>query len=112
MNKPWLTKGLKNACKKKNTMYKEFLKQRTLYNEDRYKRYKNKLTKILRRSKKMYFDKLLKEHKNDIQGTWKILNNIIKGKQQSSKYPDCFVNNGSKITNKRDIKNGFNDLFC
>ena len=26
---PWITKGLQNACKKKNTLYKEFIKLRT-----------------------------------------------------------------------------------
>ncbi len=26
---PWITKGLQNACKKNNTLYKEFIRQRT-----------------------------------------------------------------------------------
>ena len=28
-DRPWITKGLQNACKKKNTLYREFIKQRT-----------------------------------------------------------------------------------
>ena len=27
--KPWLTKGILNACKKKKILYKDFLKKRT-----------------------------------------------------------------------------------
>ena len=46
--KPWITKGLQNACKKKNLLYREFLKQRTVNAERKYKIYKNKLTKIWR----------------------------------------------------------------
>ena len=30
MSKPWLTTSLKNACKKKNSLYKEFLKYQTV----------------------------------------------------------------------------------
>ena len=47
-NKPWMTRGLKNACKKKNLLYKYFLKSRSKQqSEDKYKTYKNKLTTIL-----------------------------------------------------------------
>ena len=47
-DKPWITPGLKNACKKKNTLYRRFLKCRSKEAEGRYKSYKNKLTGILR----------------------------------------------------------------
>lgn len=43
---PWLTKGLKNACKKKNALYRNFIRKRTKEAEDKYKKYKNKLTSI------------------------------------------------------------------
>ena len=35
--KPWFTTGLRNACKKKNNLYREFLQCRTKSAEDRYK---------------------------------------------------------------------------
>ena len=58
-NKPWFTNGLKNACLKKNLLYKEFLKKRTLTVQSRYTSYKNKLTNILRKSEKMYYNQLI-----------------------------------------------------
>ena len=39
---PWITKGLRNACKKKNTLYRDFLRHRTKDAENKYKIYKNK----------------------------------------------------------------------
>lgn len=51
---PWITKGIQNACKKKNTLYRDFIRQRTKEAEHKYKKYKNKLTNILRASKKDY----------------------------------------------------------
>lgn len=32
----WITKGLQNACKKKNTLYIEFIKLRTIESEHKY----------------------------------------------------------------------------
>lgn len=38
VDRPWITKGLQNACKKKNTLYREFLKERTKEAEYKYKK--------------------------------------------------------------------------
>ena len=50
--KPWMTNGLKNACKKKNLLYKYVLRSRSKQSEYKYKTYKNKLTSILRKCEK------------------------------------------------------------
>lgn len=60
---PWITKGLQNACKKKNKLYRDFIISRTEAAEKRYKLYKNKLTKILRQAKKEYYNSILKINK-------------------------------------------------
>lgn len=49
--------------------------------ENKYKIYKNKLISIMRLGKKDYYHKQLEQHKNDIQGRWKVLNNVIKNVQ-------------------------------
>ena len=55
-DKPWMTHSLKQACKKKNLLHRQFLKKRSVASEERYKKYKNKLTGILRYcgKKKLY----------------------------------------------------------
>lgn len=75
LDTPWITKGLKNACKK---LYREFLKNRTEQAENKYKIYKNKLTTILRISKQEYYSKLLDRNKSNIKSIWNILNVIRK----------------------------------
>ena len=37
-NCPWITKGLQNASKKKNTLYRDFIRQRTKEAEYKYKK--------------------------------------------------------------------------
>lgn len=61
--------GILNACRKKNSMYREFVKYRCKDKEIKYKRYKNKLTDILRKRKKEFFDNKLEINKNNIKGT-------------------------------------------
>ena len=68
--KPWLSRGQINACHKKNYVYRQFLKHRTITTENRYKTYKNKLTAILRKEKKKYYCLLLQENKNNIAGRY------------------------------------------
>ena len=49
-DKPWFTTSLKNACRKKNTLYLKFLKCRSSEANQRYKKYKNKFhTEVLRK---------------------------------------------------------------
>ena len=72
--KPWITKGISKACKKKMSLHKEFLRKRTTEAEQKYKTYKNKLTKIMRHSKMDHYSNLLEDNKNNIKNTWNVLN--------------------------------------
>ena len=51
--KPWITNGLKNAFRKKNYLYRSFLREPKLQNTG-IKLRKNKLTSILRLAEKAY----------------------------------------------------------
>ena len=96
----------------KNLLYKQFLQFRTKEAEHKYKKYKNKLTSILRINKKDFFNKQLVQYRNDTRGTWKVLNNIIKKGTGKSDYPDHFhKNNRSLITDTKETANEFNDHF-
>ena len=109
--KPWITRGLNNACKKKNLLYKNLLKDRNNETETRYKKYKNKLTNIIRISKKDYYHKILEQQKNNIQGTWKILNNIIKKGTGKPEYPKFLKKDNTFKENAKEIADDFNNFF-
>uniref|UniRef100_A0A8C6U0E0 Reverse transcriptase domain-containing protein n=2 Tax=Neogobius melanostomus TaxID=47308 RepID=A0A8C6U0E0_9GOBI len=108
---PWLTKGLQNACKKKNTLYRQFIRLRTEDSESRYKTYKNKLTNILRKAKKLYYTNLLYTNKNNMKGVWGILNTIIKGNAKNNSYPNYFTDGINDNHNMNDIVESFNSFF-
>ena len=109
--KPWITKGLQNACKKKNNLYRRFIRCRSKDAEMKYKIYKNKLTNILRYCEREYYNKTLELHKKDIKRTWKILNEVINMRCKSNSFSTNFIEDGIEITNKQEIAEGFNNFF-
>ena len=64
-DKPWISKGLKCACKKKKKQYSNFVRNRSTHNEKKYNKYKNRLTKTLRNCEKSYYSDLLNKYKNN-----------------------------------------------
>ena len=108
--KPWITNGLKNACRKKNRLYKIWLHSQTPAAESRYKTYKNKLTSILRTAEKDHYSKLLSDAKGNIKDTWNILNAAM-NKKSSTEFPSHFELNGTNMVNKQTIADEFKFFF-
>ena len=54
-NNQWITRGLKKSLKRKDALYKKFLKNPTQQNEQDYKRYCYKLNHLIRIAKKSYY---------------------------------------------------------
>ncbi len=106
-----MTSGLINACKKKNLLYRNFIKNRTVASEIRYKTYKNKLTKILKRCQREYYSNILDAHKSNTKTVWKILNNIINRKSTKQPKPTFFWKENKKVTGNENIANEFNNFF-
>ena len=107
-SKPWFTKTLKNACKKKNALYKKFLKSKNSIDETKYKTYKNKLTTILRNCEKSYYERLFESTKGDVKKTWGIINDLIKPKTKNG---DQFKDLISGNKTETDVANEFNHFF-
>ena len=111
MDKAWITSALKNSCRKKNLLYKQFPKSKTFESEQRYKIYKNKLISILRNVKVRYYEQLLEQNKTDIKKTWKILNTLTSRVRRKCNYPEEFKLNDIFIRGNQNIANKFNEYF-
>ena len=107
---PWYTKELHNLDLEKENNYSKFMKNRknnllkTTYNKSR-----NLYYRAVRMTKIQYFQNNLIKVKNDVKGTWNIINSVLgrkKGKQLFKlKIDDEEIKNETKIANK------FNDYF-
>ena len=72
----WITNSLEDACKK-NKLYVAFKKNQTFQNECKYKKYKNKLTNILRICEETYYSNKLDKVKANNKETLQVLNEIL-----------------------------------
>uniref|UniRef100_A0A3B5QVU5 Reverse transcriptase domain-containing protein n=1 Tax=Xiphophorus maculatus TaxID=8083 RepID=A0A3B5QVU5_XIPMA len=111
VDKPWMTKGLRNACKKKNNLYSSFLMLKTKEAEDRYKKYKNKLTWIIRKHKKEYYTDLLTKSNGDTKAIWTVIHSVSTKHTIKSGIATHFLKENTEIYDRNDIANEFNHYY-
>ena len=111
-DKPWMTSSLKQACKNKNLLYRQFLKRRSTASEEKYKRYKNKLTGILRYCEKKHYTELLEKKQGKHQRNMENNKQSHKKKTKGTTYPTEFRSNGTTITGNKKYCKLFQPFFC
>ena len=108
--KPWFTKKLRKLCKKRWTLYKQFIKNPTEYREKKYKKYRNMVTYELRRAKQDYYKEKFSGAIGDIKKTWNIIGGILSKKKKSLNIQNILYNNHS-VSDKPTMCQIFNDYF-
>ena len=79
--------------------------------KNRFKKYRNKLNALIKKSKKDYYDGRFNTFKNDMRKTWQTINNIIGKGNKSSTQSKLLNKEGHYITDPQSIANEFNDYF-
>ena len=111
-NKPWISLSIQKCIPKKNVLYKKCKVQNSTDIKNRYLKYKNILTKIIRYSKKKYFEEkliIIILFVNDSKNKWKVVNKLLNPNNNAN--IKCQFNNNSPIEYKQTA-NSFNDYFC
>jgi late competence protein required for DNA uptake (superfamily II DNA/RNA helicase) len=70
----WITKGILVSCRRKKELH---IFNKYTYNEQiktYYKKYCVVLTKVIQKSKKLYYKQALEKSNNKIKTTWNIIN--------------------------------------
>jgi len=75
--RPWMTSALLKSCKTKNKLYKIYLRHKTEESLFNYKKYKNKLTLLLRNSERLYYASMFELHNNNLRKTWKLIKQVM-----------------------------------
>ena len=105
---PWMTRGLLNLIRKKNKLYKKYIRNRNSALESQYKSYKNKLNHLIRLAKRNYYDDKFEKTKNDLKKTWKLIHEVINNRKGRQPLPSSFKSDGGMITQPSQIA----DIFC
>ena len=107
---PWITQGILNSIKNRNNLYKLYIRNPSEQKHQLYKNYRNKLTNIIRNSKKLYFTGELNKAEGNPNSTWKVLNEIMNKSKPHNKIDSLNIND-QEINNSADIAEAFNSFF-
>ena len=78
-----------------------------------YKKYRNLLSTLMKKSKQAYYDRYFEKNWNNIKNMWKWIKSLVSLKTLASSIPTVLsLDNGDTITNPYDIANTFNNYFA
>ena len=107
---PWITQGIIKSISTRTRLYKISLRLPTNENQNKYKKYRNKLTSIIRLSRKLYYSNKIENSKDNNKLLWQTINDIL-GKKRSTLNNIEFKDNGHPIQDPIDVANAFNKYF-
>ena len=107
---PWISKSLLRSINRKNNLYYKSKLLGTAGARKKYTSYKNTLLRIIRLSKKTYYEKSLALYKHDMQNTWRIIKRAMNIHKNNDDLSNIYHNNVF-IDDKTTMANVFNNYF-
>ena len=107
---PWMTSGLFVSCKKKNNLYKKYLKNPNERNKNQFIKYRNKFKLIKLKAKKDYYATEFARYSNDLKKTWQLIKSLIDNKDHATRIEELVIGN-HKITDDVEMAEKFNAYF-
>ncbi|XDV11531.1 hypothetical protein PO909_000447 [Leuciscus waleckii] len=108
-NAPWLDAELKFIMRERDNAKAETLKSKSDLDERYYCKLRNKVTKLNRLKKKIYFSQKISNSSNNSKQLWKVINEIMCKKTKCS---NMYLETAAEIITKPlDIANHLNDFF-
>ena len=77
----------------------------------KYKQYRNLVSTLLKRSKRLYFTNFFNDNLNNLKNTWKGIKNLISLKTISHSSPSSIYYNNKTVTNPFEIANSSNNYL-
>ena len=111
-HKPWVTKCILNSIKRKNKLYKAYIKNPCTSTKSRFVLYRNKLTHLLRISERKYYNDKLILYNNDLRHSWSIINEILDRGKKNIKLPEKLESDQGEITDAKSKADCFNRFFA
>ena len=106
-----MTHGIYKSVRRKNFLYRKYVKNSTNENKTIYFAYRNSLNSIIRKAKKAHIARKFEEAKNKPKNTWKYINELLSREKPKTdiKY---IIQENTKYEDPEDIANLFNNFFC
>ena len=113
--KPWITRGIIKSIKRRDKLLKKYINAKDPIRKDQlhtdYKRLRNEVVAIIRRSKKMHYQKYFTENASDIKKTWTGIKNVINISSKNTGMPAAMLIDKKNTSDPTKIAEGFNNYF-
>ena len=109
--KPWISPGILCSINRKNKLYKKFIQNRNVRNENVYKTYRNTLTHVIREAKRSYFKYEFANSRGNGKQTWKLLREALNVRKQQGNLPSSFIKGDGSSCADGQVADAFNDFF-
>ena len=111
-DKPHITSGIKVSIGHKDRLYKKYLENNNEVTRAIWRRFKNKLTETIRNAEKLYYKKIISNHKNSTTQLWKTIGKIFNQNKVKHKCISSLLINDNKVIEPQVIADSFNNFFC
>ena len=111
-DKPYITSGIKESIKSRNTLYKTYLENPTNTNEQNWKEKRNGVVDILRKAEADYYASFIKNRGDNSRQLWKRFGEVL-GKSKAKKISiNKMLIDNDVTSDPKTIVNEFNRYFC
>jgi len=113
---PWITPGILASMRTRDQLHKNFLKENILDKKEdlfnQYKKYRNMIISLIRKSKRKYYFDFFNKHNTNIKKTWEGIRQLVNINKNKSVSIKLLKNeNNSDITDNKEMANSFNNFF-
>ncbi len=108
----WVTPGLLASSRSKAKLFHKKLKNPTDNNITRYKTFVNMFNKLKRIIKTNYYKDMITINRHDMKATWSILKQAIGTHKGKTNFPQSFIIDNNKTSDKATIATSFNKFFA
>ena len=112
----WITEGILKSIKFRDQLYRNLkscnkISHNYSIQNQNLKTYNNILNKTIRNAKQSYYFSQFNTHRKDSKNTWKVINSILNSSKHKKTFPNFFLIDDTKVTNKDIIADRFNKFF-
>jgi len=107
----WYDKELYVLSRKKDKLYKQFIKKKSPSAKEKYQKIRNFYFHSIYNKKKLYIQTALKKHTKDIKKTWQVLNKLMGRNLYKLQSSSTLHFKDNLLTDNADIANAFNEHF-
>ena len=115
-SKPWIRLDLQKSISEKDKLLTNFINKDPILKEEcytNYKKYRNLLSTLMKKSKQAYYDRYFERNWNNIKIMWKGIKFLISLKTVAFSIPTVLsLDNYAIITNPYNIANTSNNYFA